>query len=78
MDKLTGTVVGRPKSATFRTADVVGLDTMINVQRTSYDNLPEDEERETFKIPEFLQRLVDEGNLGAKTKSGFYKKTDEG
>jgi len=78
VDKLTGTVVGRPKSATFRTADVVGLDTMINVQRTSYDNLPDDEERETFKIPDFLQTLVDGGNLGAKTKSGFYKKTDEG
>jgi 3-hydroxyacyl-CoA dehydrogenase len=78
VDKLTGTVVGRPKSATFRTADVVGLDTMINVQRTSYENLPDDAERETFKIPDFLQTLVDSGNLGAKTKAGFYKKTDDG
>ena len=78
VDKLTGTVVGRPKSATFRTADVVGLDTMVNVQMTSYDNLLDDEERETFRIPEVLQKLVDEGNLGAKSKAGFYKKTDEG
>ncbi|SVB89160.1 uncharacterized protein METZ01_LOCUS242014, partial [marine metagenome] len=62
VDKLTGTVVGRPKSATFRTADVVGLDTMVNVQMTSYDNLLDDEERETFRIPEVLQKLVDEGN----------------
>ncbi len=77
VDKLTGTVVGRPKSATFRTADVVGLDTMINVSNTSYNNLPDDDEREVFKIPDFLQKLVDEGNLGAKTKAGFYKKTDE-
>ena len=78
VDKLTGTVIGRPKSATFRTADVVGLDTMINVSNTSYKNLPDDEEREEFKIPIFLQKLVDNGNLGAKTKAGFYKKTDEG
>ncbi len=78
VDKLTGTVVGRAKSATFRTADIVGLDTMINVQGTSYDNLPDDEEREEFIIPDFLQQLVDKGNLGAKTKAGFYKKTDDG
>jgi 3-hydroxyacyl-CoA dehydrogenase len=78
VDKLTGTVVGRAKSATFRTADIVGLDTMINVQRTSYDNLPDDDEREEFKIPPILQQLVDRGDLGAKTKAGFYKKTDEG
>ena len=78
VDKLTGTVVGRAKSATFRTADIVGLDTMINVQGTSYDNLPDDEEREEFKIPDFLKQLVDKGNLGAKTKAGFYKKTDDG
>ena len=77
VDKLTGTVIGRPKSATFRTADVVGLDTMINVSNTSYKNLPDDEEREEFKIPIFLQKLVDDGNLGAKTKAGFYKKTGE-
>ena len=77
VDKLTGTVVGRPKSATFRTADVVGLDTMVNVSNTSYKNL-NDDEREQFKIPDFLQKLVNDGNLGAKTKAGFYKKTEDG
>ena len=76
VDKLTGTVVGRPKSATFRTADVVGLDTMVNVSNTSYNNL-DDDEREQFKIPQFLQKLVADGNLGAKTKAGFYKKIND-
>jgi 3-hydroxyacyl-CoA dehydrogenase len=76
VDKLTGTVVGRPKSATFRTADIVGLDTMVNVSNTSYNNL-DDDEREQFKIPQFLQKLVADGNLGAKTKAGFYKKIND-
>ena len=74
VDKLTGTVVGRAKSATFRTADIVGLDTMINVQGTSYDNLPDDEEREEFKIPDFLQQLVDRETLVLKPKQDFIRK----
>lgn len=78
VDKLTGTIVGRPKSATFRTADVVGLDTMVNVSKTTYENVTEDEERDMFAIPEILQTLVDDGRLGQKTKAGFYKKTDDG
>lgn len=78
VDKLTGTIVGRPKSATFRTADVVGLDTMVNVSKTTYEKVVNDEEREMFAIPEILQKLVDDGRIGQKTKAGFYKKTDEG
>ena len=78
VDKLTGTIVGRPKSATFRTADVVGLDTMVNVSKTTYEKVVDDEEREMFAIPDILQKLVDDGRLGQKTKAGFYKKTEDG
>lgn len=78
VDKLTGTIVGRPKSATFRTSDVVGLDTMAHVTNTTYEKVLNDEEREIFKIPDILKLLVDGGRLGQKTRAGFYKKTDEG
>jgi 3-hydroxyacyl-CoA dehydrogenase len=78
VDKLTGTIVGRPKSATFRTADVVGLDTMVNVCKTTYEKVVGDDEREMFAIPDILQKLVDDGRLGQKTKAGFYKKTEDG
>ena len=78
VDKLTGTIVGRPKSGIFRTTDVVGLDVHANVSATSYNNLPNDEDRETLKAPDILQTLIDDGRLGQKTKEGFYKKTDEG
>ena len=77
VDKLTGTIVGRPKSATFRTADIVGLDTMAHVAQTSYDRGDNDEEREIFKIPDFINNLIKDGRLGAKTKAGFYKKTKD-
>ena len=77
-DKLTGTIAGRMKSATFRTADVVGLDTLAHVANTSYELGENDEERDIFKTPDVLQGLLDKGRLGAKTKAGFYKKTDEG
>jgi 3-hydroxyacyl-CoA dehydrogenase len=73
-DKLTGTIVGRPKSATFRTADIVGLDTIAHVANGSYDRSKEDEERDIFKIPEILQLLIDDGRLGQKSKAGFYRK----
>ena len=78
VDKLTGTIVGRPKSGIFRTVDIVGLDVQSNVSSTSYDNLVDDEARETLKAPDILQHLIDDGRLGQKSKAGFYKKTDDG
>jgi len=75
IDKLTGPVIGRPKSATFRTSDVVGLDTLINVANGLYAGLPNDEGRELFKLPEVVTKLQENNWLGDKTKQGFYKKT---
>ena len=77
VDKLTGTISGRPKSATFRTADVVGLDTLKNVSLTTYEKAPEDEERDIFKIPSVLEKLVETDRLGQKTGAGFYKKNED-
>ena len=76
VDKLTGSISGRPKSATFRTSDVVGLDTMRHVSKTTYEKVLDDEERNMFKIPDILNELVDSGRLGQKTKAGFYKKNE--
>lgn len=75
VDKLTGPVIGRPKSATFRTSDVVGLDTLIKVAQNLYQGLPNDEARETFKLPEVINKLEENKWLGDKTGQGFYKKT---
>ena len=74
VDKLTGPVIGHPKSATFRTTDVVGLDTMIHVANGLYENAPDDEARESFKIPEFVTGMAKNNWLGSKTEQGFYKK----
>lgn len=74
IDKLTGPVIGRPKSATFRTADVVGLDTMVHVAQGIYDNCKKDENREIFKLPDFVNNMISKNLLGSKTKKGFYKK----
>jgi 3-hydroxyacyl-CoA dehydrogenase len=74
IDTLTGPLVGRPKSATFRTADLVGLDTLMYVVQNLYPAIPDDEHREVFKVPELLRKLVETGTLGAKTGQGFYKK----
>jgi 3-hydroxyacyl-CoA dehydrogenase len=74
VDKITGPAVGRPKSATFRTFDLVGLDVFSHVIKNLYDALPEDPEREMFVAPEFLTNMVAKGMLGNKTKGGFYKK----
>lgn len=73
VDKLTGPAIGRPKSATFRTADVIGIDTLVKVANFVYQSCPNDEARELFKVPKFVQDLVDNNRLGDKTKEGFYK-----
>lgn len=78
IDKLTGPVIGRPKSATFRTVDVVGLDTLVHVANGIYENCPEDEAHELFKLPTFIDSMVENKWLGSKTKQGFYKKVVEG
>ena len=77
VDKLTGPISGRPKSATFRTADVVGLDILKNVSMTTYEKAIEDEERDIFKIPDILNKLIDSDRLGQKTRAGFYKKNED-
>jgi len=74
VDKLTGPVIGRPKSATFRTVDVVGLDTLVHVANGLYENVPDDEAHDLFKLPEFIESMMDKQWLGSKTKQGFYKK----
>ncbi|NEQ54965.1 MAG: 3-hydroxyacyl-CoA dehydrogenase/enoyl-CoA hydratase family protein, partial [Leptolyngbya sp. SIO3F4] len=74
VDTLTGTLVGRPKSATFRTADLVGLDTLLHVAKNIYPVIPHDEQREMFKLPELITTLVETGSRGAKAGQGFYKK----
>ncbi|MGB0165375.1 MAG: 3-hydroxyacyl-CoA dehydrogenase NAD-binding domain-containing protein [Luteibaculum sp.] len=74
IDKLTGPVLGRPKSATFRTSDVVGLDTLIHVANGLRENCPNDEAKELFKIPDFISKMLDNNWLGSKSGQGFYKK----
>ncbi|MGN6435158.1 MAG: 3-hydroxyacyl-CoA dehydrogenase NAD-binding domain-containing protein [Agriterribacter sp.] len=75
IEALTGPVIGRPKSATFRTADVVGIDTLVKVARGVYENCPKDEARDTFIIPTWVEKLVENKWLGDKTGQGFFKKT---
>ncbi len=74
VDKLTGPVIGRQKSATFRTVDVVGLDTLTHVADGLYHNLPDDEQHQVFKLPDFINTMVEKKWLGSKTGQGFYKK----
>ena len=74
VDKMTGPVLGRPKSATFRTFDLVGLDVFSHVIKNLYEALPEDDERDMFVAPEFLTKMVERGIFGNKTKGGFYQK----
>ncbi len=74
VDKLSGPVVGRPKSATFRTADVVGIDTLALVANALAENVPQDPNRELFRTPNFIQQMIAQQWLGSKTQQGFYKK----
>jgi len=74
VDKLTGPVMGRPKSATFRTVDVVGLDTLVHVANGLHENCLDDERRDCFVLPDFIQKMMDEKWLGSKSGQGFYKK----
>ncbi len=74
VDKLTGPVIGRPKSATFRTVDVVGLDTLVHVANGLYENCKEDEAHDLFKLPDFIETMMSNKWLGSKTNQGFYKK----
>jgi 3-hydroxyacyl-CoA dehydrogenase len=77
VDAVFGPALGRPKSAIFRTADIVGLDTFIHVAQNCYDNLKNDECRESFKIPAFMSAMVAKGWTGQKSGQGFYKKEGE-
>ncbi len=78
VDALTGVPMGHPKSASFRTGDVVGLDTFVHVADNCYAALTGDEEREVFKVPPYMRTMVERKLLGNKTKSGFYRKSEKG
>lgn len=77
IDTLTGPLTGKPKSATFRTADVVGVDTLVKVANNVYYDCPEDEARDLFAIPDYVNKLVENNWLGDKTEQGFYKKSKD-
>jgi 3-hydroxyacyl-CoA dehydrogenase len=74
VDKITGPAAGRPKTATFRTFDLVGLDVFAHVVKNLHENLPDDPERDMFVMPEFVTRMIERGLLGNKTKAGFYQR----
>ncbi len=75
VDKITGKPLGRPSSAAFGTADLVGIDTLVHVAKNCFDSLTEDEARSTFEVPRFVHDLLAAGRLGRKTSAGFYQKT---
>jgi 3-hydroxyacyl-CoA dehydrogenase len=74
VDACTGPAVGWPKSATFRTADIVGLDVLVHVVKNIYETAPNDESREMYRVPALVEEMVKRGRLGDKTGQGFYKK----
>ncbi len=74
VDAITGPAMGHPKSASFGTSDLVGVDTFLHVVRTLRDECPDDEARATFAVPEFITRMVEQGRLGRKAKAGFFKR----
>src|SRR6266446_3260824 len=74
VDKISGPAAGRPKTATFRTFDLVGLDVFAHVVRNLHENLPDDPEREMFVMPGFITKMIERGLLGNKTRAGFYKR----
>ncbi|CUU01010.1 3-hydroxyacyl-CoA dehydrogenase [Candidatus Thermokryptus mobilis] len=74
VDELTGPVTGKPKSATFRTLDIVGLDTLVHVANNLYNAVPDDEMREYFKVPDVVQKMIENKWLGEKSGQGFYKR----
>src|SRR5277367_572099 len=78
VDACTGPAIGQPKSATFRTADIVGLDVLVHVVRNIYENIPDDESCEMWKVPAFVEEMMKRGWLGDKTGSGFYKRVKKG
>ncbi len=77
VDAIAGKPMGRPKSAVFKTSDLVGIDTMIHVAKNCYDSLPDDPERAVFEMPEFILKMAKDGKLGRKVGAGFYKKQDK-
>ena len=77
VDSLSGPIIGRPKSATFRTCDLVGIDTLIHVANGVYKNCPDDEIRTNFELPNFIKKMNENRWLGDKTKQGFYKKSKD-
>lgn len=78
VDQITGVPMGHPKSATFRTADMVGLDTLAHVVDNCHQVLTEDEDREVFVVPDYIRNMISAGRIGSKSKEGFYKKTPAG
>jgi 3-hydroxyacyl-CoA dehydrogenase len=77
VDDLTGPIIGHPKSASFRTADLVGLDTLVHVAENVYEGAPDDEKREMFRAPDFIKKMIENKMLGEKSRQGFYKKSKD-